>query len=138
MAAQPDHIAAELVAAWNAHDLDRLEALYAATYEGMDVGDMTPARGPAGARRAVERYLQAFPDLHLTVERSVTDSGQVALFWTARGTHRGPLLHIPPTGRFVAVRGSSLLTVQDSRITSGLHIWDVAGLLRSLGLLPEL
>jgi steroid delta-isomerase-like uncharacterized protein len=138
MAALPDLIAAELVAAWNAHDSDHLEALYAATYEGTDVGDTAPIRGPAGARRAVERYLRAFPDLHLTLERSVTDSGQVALFWTARGTHRGPLLHIPPTGRFVAVRGSSLLTVQDSRITSGLHIWDVAGLLRSLGLLPEL
>jgi ketosteroid isomerase-like protein len=45
---------------------------------------------------------------------------------------------IPPTGREIEVRGVSLLTVEDGKITHGLNVWDTAGLLRALRLLPEL
>jgi len=47
-------------------------------------------------------------------------------------------MNIPPTGRAVAVRGTSVLTVEDGKIKRAFRIWDVAGLLRSIGLLPEL
>jgi hypothetical protein len=47
-------------------------------------------------------------------------------------------MNIPPTGRNVEVLGTSVLTVGDGKIARGLYIWDVAGLLRSIGLLPEL
>jgi hypothetical protein len=39
------------------------------------------------------------------------------------------------------VRGSSILTIDSEhahQIVHGLYIWDVAGFLRSVGLLPEL
>ena len=47
-------------------------------------------------------------------------------------------MRIPPTGREVAVRGVSILTIADGKVTHGETIWDTAGLLRALGLLPEL
>jgi hypothetical protein len=47
-------------------------------------------------------------------------------------------MRIPPTGRSIAVRGTSVLTVESGKIIRGLYVWDVAGLLRSIGLLPEL
>ena len=47
-------------------------------------------------------------------------------------------MHIPPTGRKIAVRGISVLTIENEKITSGLYVWDAAGLLRAIGLLPEL
>jgi hypothetical protein len=47
-------------------------------------------------------------------------------------------MRIPPTGCDIAVRGISVLTVENGKVTRGLYIWDVAGLLRSIGLLPEL
>lgn len=37
----------------------------------------------------------------------------------------------------VAVRGISVLTVESAKITRGLYVWDVAGLLRSIDLLPD-
>jgi hypothetical protein len=40
--------------------------------------------------------------------------------------------------RNVAVRGTSVLTVENEKVTRGLYVWDVAGPLRSIGLLPEL
>jgi hypothetical protein len=47
-------------------------------------------------------------------------------------------MHIPPTGRKIAVRGISVLTIENGKITRGLYVWDAAGLLRTTGLLPEL
>ena len=36
------------------------------------------------------------------------------------------------------MRGVSALTLRDGKVIRGLYIWDVAGLLRNIGLLPEL
>jgi hypothetical protein len=47
-------------------------------------------------------------------------------------------MNIPPTGHMVKVRGTSLIVVEGGKIRRALRIWDLAGLLRDLKLLPEL
>jgi steroid delta-isomerase-like uncharacterized protein len=128
----------QLLEAWNAHDVDRLAALYTPDYEGEDVSEAKPQRGPEGIRQSMARYLRAFPDLHFTQEATLTQGDRIALFWTVRGTHRGKLMNIPPTCRPIQVRGVSLLTLEGGKIRRATAIWDVAGLLRAIGLLPEL
>ncbi|HEX6710703.1 MAG TPA: ester cyclase [Rubrobacter sp.] len=127
-----------LLDAWNAHDTGRIESFYAAEYEGVDVGQAEPERGPQGISRSVDRYLRAFPDLSFVEEGLVVEGDRAVLVWTAHGTHGGKLMSIPPTWRKVSVRGVSVLTVENEKITRGLYVWDVAGLLRTIGLLPEL
>ncbi len=131
-------IANELLRAINARDAADVAALFDDGYVGVDVADPTPQRGLEDVRRSIERYLEAFPDLHIDAETTVTEKQRVALFWTATGTHRGPLMHIPPTGRLVEVRGVALLRIEREKIVEGLYLWDVAGLLRAIGLLPDL
>jgi steroid delta-isomerase-like uncharacterized protein len=133
-----DRLVAELTDAWNTNDVERVTAFYAPDYEGIDVGQALPQRGPDGVRQTLSGYMRAFPDLRFTVEETIVQENRVALIWTARGTHKGTLMNIPPTGRTVAVRGVSLLTLQDARVVRALYVWDVAGLLRFIGLLPEL
>lgn len=128
----------DLLEACNDHDLDRLATFYAPEYEGVDVGKAAPYRGPQGAARRIESYLRAFPDLHLARDETIVQGDRVALLWTARGTHEGELMHIPPTGRKVVVRGVSWLTLREGKIERGLYVWDVAGLLREIKLLPDL
>jgi len=128
----------QLLEAWNAHNVERVTAFYTPDYEGEDVGQAGLQQGLGGVRQTMARYWHAFPDLHLTQEATISQGDQVALFWTARGTHRGKIMNIPPTGRPIQVRGASLLTLQDGKIRRGMTIWDVAGLLRAIGLLPEL
>lgn len=128
----------DLSAAWNAHDIERALTFYAPDYIGIDVGEATPQRGPEGIRQTVSRYLQAFPDLRFRLETTIIQEENAAVAWMAQGTHRGKLMNIPPTGRLIQVRGVSLLTMKRGKVSRGLYIWDVAGLLRSLGLLPEL
>lgn len=131
-------LVAQFVEACNAHDPDRLVELCAPTYEGLDVGQAEPVRGAEGMRQSLSRYLRAFPDLEITPLEVVVQGNRVVLSWTGRGTHRGRLFNIPPTERQVAVRGISLLTVEDHKVCRALHVWDVAALLRDLGLLPDL
>jgi steroid delta-isomerase-like uncharacterized protein len=128
----------DLLETWNAHDIERIDAFYAPGYEGVDVGQAEPQRARQSVSRYAERYLQAFPDLHFVEEDIVVQGNRAVLVWKAHGTHKGKLMNIPPTGRNVAVRGTSVLTVRDGKVARGLYIWDVAGLLRSIGLLPEL
>ncbi|MGH2523928.1 MAG: ester cyclase, partial [Anaerolineales bacterium] len=79
--------------------------------------------------------LRAFPDLRVTLDDLVVEGGRIALAWTWHGTHRGVVMNIPPTDRPVTVRGMSFLTVEEGQIRRGVRLWDVAGLLRALGLL---
>ncbi len=127
-----------LVDAWNSGDPDRIVDLYAAEYVGFDVAEPSAQQGTEALRRSVTRYQEAFPDLRLTASATVTEENRVALFWVAHGTHRGSLMHIPATGRPCEVRGVSLLRIERGRIVEALHLWDLAGLLRSVGLLPDL
>jgi steroid delta-isomerase-like uncharacterized protein len=128
----------DLFAAWNSHDLDRIAALYAPEYEGIDVGWPSPRRGPADVRRGWERYLAAFPDLQFDLGEVVVEGSRAALTWTVRGTHRGVLMGIPATHRPIAVQGTSFCRVAGGKLVQAQHVWDVAGLLRNIGLLPEL
>jgi steroid delta-isomerase-like uncharacterized protein len=131
-------LATALLEAWNAHDIDRILAFYAPDHEGIDIGEAAPQRGLLEVRQSVIRYLQAFPDLRIFLETTIIQDNQLVLIWTVSGTHRGMLMGIPPTRRLVRLRGISWLTVIEGKITRSLRFWDVAGLLRSLGLLPEL
>lgn len=131
-------LAEQLTDAWNSHDPQRVAALCAADYEGENVGEATPHRGPAGMAASVAAYLAAFPDLQFTVDEAVIQGERVAQVWQAHATHRGPLMNIPGTGRRIAVRGASLLTFKEGRLYRAVYVWDVAGLLREIGLLPEL
>ena len=130
--------AASLVDAWNRHDFERFVGHFSPAYTGLDVNDPVPQRGPEDLRARATRYLEAFPDLRLSCETVLADRNRLALLWTARGTHRGSFMHIPPTHRTVEVRGVAVLTVEDGLIRHGLYVWDTAGVLRALGLLPQL
>jgi steroid delta-isomerase-like uncharacterized protein len=128
---------ADLLETWNSHDIERMAAFYAPDYVGEDVGQAQLQHGPYERCRVLASYVQAFPDLHFSGESIIQDN-RVALVWSMTGTHRGTLMRIPATGRRINVRGVSLLTVENGKVIRGLNIWDTAGLLRALGLLPEL
>lgn len=134
----PEQLIADLIAAWNTHDLDQATAPFAAEYEGSDVAQAEPQHGRDGIRRWLARYFQALPDVRLTLDDLVVADERAAVVWTARGTHLGAWMNIPGSGRMVTVRGVSIFTLRDGQIAQAEYIWDVAGMLRDIGLLPEL
>ena len=128
----------DLMTAWNAHDVDGVAAFYASDYEEVDVAQAQPQHGPDAVRRVMLYYLRAFPDLHITLDDLIVNGNRAVMIWTWRGTQKGRVMNIPPTGRCVQVRGTSVLTIEGDQIRRAFRVWDVAGLLRSVGLLTEL
>ena len=124
--------------AWNSHDMGNVLSFYSPNYVAEDVGQAFLVRGHDGVRAMLETYWQAFPDLEFTVMDAVVQDSRVAIVWMAEGTHQGTIMNIPPTGHRVAVRGVSIIDVEDGLIVRGQYIWDLAGMLRHMGLLPDL
>ena len=127
-----------VISAWNAHDPDLAARFYAPDYLGLDVAHSEPQHGLSGLRQSMARYFRAFPDIQFSQDSLIIQGDTAALAWTAHATHRGQLMNIPPTGRQVQIQGVSLLTIANGKIRKASYIWDVAGLLRNLGLMPEL
>jgi steroid delta-isomerase-like uncharacterized protein len=128
----------ELFDGWNSQDVERVIDLYALDCEGTDIGQASPAMSRDGERARINSYLKAFPDLTFRVEHVLIQDNQAAVVWTAQGTHQGSLMNIPATGHSITVRGMSLLKIEENKIQRALYVWDLAGLLREIGLLPEL
>ena len=131
-------ILAELLDAWNSHDAERVASFYAADYVGVHVSEAGLQRGPVGVRETVQHYLNSFPDLQLAQEEVIICDDRAAVKITVHGTHQGGIMHIPATGRFTDVHGVVFLTFNHGKITQASYLWDVAGFLRGIGLLPDL
>ena len=128
----------QLLEAWNSHDIEQTMGLYGSDHVVIDIAEATTRYGLDGIRHSMGRYFQAFTDLTFRADEILYDSSLVTLVWTAHGAHGGALMHIPPTGRRVTVRGVTLLTIVGDMVRRSESLWDVAGLLRAIGLLPDL
>lgn len=84
---------------------------YVEVYQGQ-----TYPLGLVGAIAHVEGVRAAFPDLHVTVERQISEGDWVATQITVRGTHRGPFLGMAPSGEALVFTGVNLDRVVDGRI----------------------
>jgi steroid delta-isomerase-like uncharacterized protein len=134
----PEAVVRQMLAAWNSHDARKLAALYAEDFVGHDVGRKNPERGRRSIIRAMLYDIAGFPDLRLELVDAVTQADKIAFMWRVQGTHLGRVMNIPPTGRRVNLLGTTFLKIVDGQIVESTRIWDVAGMLRSIGLLPDL
>src|SRR5688572_11530039 len=66
---------------------------------------------PEGVERFVNQFLLSFPDLQHTVEVMIAEGDQVAVRFSARGTHSGPWLRFSPTGRSIHYTGVTLARI---------------------------
>ena len=124
--------------ACNSHDIEQVLHFYYSEYIGEDVGQAFLLRGHEGIRAMLGNYWKAFPDLEFTITDTVVHDSRVVIVWMAEGTHQGTIMNIPSTGHRVIVRGVSIIDVEDGLVVRGQYIWDLAGMLRHMRLLPEL
>ena len=102
------------------------------------------AEGHAPFKDFVMMFQSSFSKIRVTVDQTVEEGDMVASRWTARMTHTGAGLGIPPTNREVEVSGMSMGRFRDGRMIEGWNCWDQMGLMTqiqadpgSVQLLPE-
>jgi steroid delta-isomerase-like uncharacterized protein len=94
--------------------------------------------GPDGVRIDIACFRAAFPDLALSIEDMVDGGDTVVYRFVAKGTHGGPFLGVPATGRKVTVDGIGIDRFSNGRTVERWIQYDSAGLLQQLGVLPGL
>ena len=134
----PRDIVHQLIAAWNRHDAHGMTALYAEDYTGEDTGRNQPDRSSRDILRMAVSNFRGFPDSHLALVDLIAEGDRVAFVWRMTGTHKASIMNIPATGRKITLLGTSIFTIRNGKIQTGLRIWDMAALLRAMGLLPDL
>ena len=82
-------------------------------------------------------YRTAFPDLQITVEDQVAEGDKVVTRWTARGTHRGELLGVTPSGNRVEISGISIDRFSGSKFVESWSNYDALGTMQQIGAIPE-
>lgn len=95
-------------------------------------------RGPSGLKEWVETIRGGFPDIHFIIAQTMVDGDDVAVRWTATGTHTGHLLGIAPTGKKITMNGITVFRIVDEKIAEEYASEDMLGLLQQLGVLPSL
>jgi steroid delta-isomerase-like uncharacterized protein len=117
---------------WDSWNLGVADALFHDDYR-LHVSGVPVALDRDGARAAVAMYGKAFPDLKHTVHEILAEGDAVAARWTVHGTHTGDFQGLPPTGRSVAVDGTTIHHVRDGRLVETWLTMDTAQMLQQLG-----
>jgi steroid delta-isomerase-like uncharacterized protein len=127
----------EWLASWSAHDIGRIQALFADAMEHRDI--------PVGAVNLSKDELRAFAEARFAVSpvisfeatAKIVTGTRAAVEWVSRGTHQGDLPGMPAAGKPWEVRGISVVELEDGKITRCRDYWDFATVMRELGFLPE-
>ncbi len=105
---------------------------HSAAQLGMTGGDLEHAI------QFVSMVMQAFPDLHYTVEDLIAEEEQVVARLTISGTQQGAFMGIPPTGKQATISDIEIFRITGGK---GIECWvqaDFLGLLQQLGVVPPM
>jgi steroid delta-isomerase-like uncharacterized protein len=95
-------------------------------------------RGYEQAKQFVSTFLQAFPDINISVEDVIAEGDKVVSRYTIRGTHQGETEQFgPPTGRQMALEGITIHRFEGGKIVEEWERYDNLSALQQLGLVPE-
>jgi steroid delta-isomerase-like uncharacterized protein len=124
---------------WNKGNLSVMDELFAPDVVTHDpAGPGGEMRGREAARQFITANRAAFPDLRLTIEDQIAEGDKVVTRFTARGTHRGKLLGIAPTGKQVTTTAIIINRYTGGKIAESWINGDNLGLLQQLGVIPRM
>jgi len=131
-------LAQTIIDTWNTKVDEKIIQLYSSGYKGEDFSGSKKRTGVDGVKSWLNSVLHAFPNIHYTLVDYVENGDRLVLHWLADGNHHGSFLKIPASGKPVTINGISFLRIENGKITEGKLFWDLAGVLRQIGLLPSL
>lgn len=85
--------------------------------------------GLPALKAAVQMWLDAFSDMHVTLDGLLYDDGFVAARITITAVHTGPFLGVPATGRRIEVIDQPHYRLRDGKFA---ELWDAPDLLTML------
>ncbi|HEX8688484.1 MAG TPA: ester cyclase, partial [Pyrinomonadaceae bacterium] len=96
---------------WNRGREEAIDELFAegGVAHGLAGEAGEPLRGPAGFKPFFRQFREAFPDIEVVVEDTISEGDRVAARCTVRGRHRGHTLGFAATEKPVEFTGISIV-----------------------------
>jgi predicted ester cyclase len=118
---------------WNAGDLSAVD-------DGWHDGFIDHWHGQTGKeawKSTVSELRRTFPDLHFDVILQVAEQDRVVTYWKMRGTDRGGLFRLAPTGKSAEFTGVFIDRLDDDRIAEHWAVSDTWRVMRQLEVVPS-
>jgi predicted ester cyclase len=96
-----------------------------------------PSMDYAGHQGFAQGFYAGFPDATHQIEDVIGTPEAVVVRFVLEGTHGGSFFGIPASQRRIRVPAHALLRVHEGRVRELLAVFDEAGLLRQIGVLPS-
>jgi steroid delta-isomerase-like uncharacterized protein len=113
--------------------LEVIDEIFASDFTLHDPDLPGGARGPEGIKRIVQTFVDAFPDLQITLDDELSSAEKVVTRWTTRATHQGELMGIAPTGNRIEVTAVGIWRVAEDKIAEAWLVYDALGMMQQLG-----
>jgi predicted ester cyclase len=95
--------------------------------------------GPKALIDSLNPFLTAMPDWHVSEDYVVAEGDKVASRGTITGTHLGPFLGAPPTGKKVSWTGIIIYRINDEgKIVERWQDFDALSMLTQMGVVPQM
>jgi steroid delta-isomerase-like uncharacterized protein len=122
---------------WNSGRADAIDELFAEEGVAHGLTDESGAelRGPAHFRTFHSRFREAFPDIEVVVEDTVSEGDKVAARCTVRGRHRGDSLGFKATDSPVDFTGMTFARIRDGKIVEAWNNFDFMSMFQQLNVL---
>jgi steroid delta-isomerase-like uncharacterized protein len=115
----------QLFEAWNASQIETASQLISSECNG---------GGFEGFRRELQGFVNAFPDLNITLEDILAEGNRVASRVTMRGTHQGTLFGVPATGKSAIMKANHIFVLEHGKIVQRHGQMDRLELMMQLGM----
>ena len=121
-----------------AHDQNDMAALDEIVATDLNAHNQLPNVPPGreGGKMVHQGSLAAFPDGRTTTDDLIAEGDKVVERFTFIGTHKGPFMGIPASGKQVRVTGMSIFRIANGQIVEHWGENDAMGVLMQLGVLP--
>src|SRR5215210_5337532 len=113
-------------------NLDAVEEIFSPDYVSHEPTS-GEVRGIEGARQFAATFREAFPDLQNTIEDMIAEGEKVSARFTMRGTHKGDLRSIAPSGREVTMTGIDMIRLEEGKMVEDRVEVDQLGMMQQLG-----
>lgn len=116
---------------FNEGRLERVGEFTAPNYRVRDLPPGTPD-GVETLKQIVSLFRAGFPDLSVTLDEVIGEGDTVAARATTRGTHKGKIFNVEPSGNKIAVSGLTMVKIENGKLVESCVKNDMQALMAQL------
>lgn len=118
---------------WSHGNLDLLDKVISEDYINHNPSSPNPEPGPKGLRPIIQEMRRGFPDLRYEIQDLVVTEDKVVARTIVRGTHRGEVWGLKPTGRKFEISQVNIERMKNGKIVEHWRVTDELELMKQLG-----